>query len=497
MTSFFLFALLLLTLVLGRWRQLGTRRFSRLIPGMTFFRVALSAALISRILIGFGVQGDFLNWITALAKMGLHVALVELLLDLTWAALAQLDSRGVAPPRILKDLAFAAAALVVIGTELNSQGLLTTLGSAAILGGLAFIVGPGSATQIGNISAALAVQVEKQFSVGDWVEMAGVVGRVDNISWNSTYVFDDATSAYVVIPNSLIDRDKLINYSRPLSTEYRIELEVSLPLDMPPETAKSLLMDVLNSHSEIIDYSRNTIFLRSINDSGILYALRFFIANFPRRNPIRTEIFSRIWYSLERAGYTVPLSIIDLRTSDSIRKDQALRLRNEEIRSFKMLRSIELFSSLSDNEIWDIINKDRLIGFGSGEMVVEKGEVGGSMYVILEGKCSVLIDNPSEEGGMVEITQLKPGTIFGEISALTNDPRTASVKAVSHLRLQEISQQQIEDLFLNNHEAMAEFARVMSAREEARSTFTPQQKESFEENLLQRMVKTFNLFQSS
>jgi hypothetical protein len=71
------------------------------------------------------------------------------------------------------------------------------------------------------------------------------------------------------------------------------------------------------------------------------------------------------------------------------------------------------------------------------------------------------------------------------------------VKAVSHLRLQEISQQQIEDLFLNNHEAMAEFARVMSAREEARSTFTPQQKESFEENLLQRMVKTFNLFQSS
>ena len=115
MTSFFLFALLLLTLVLGRWRQLGTRRFSRLIPGMTFFRVALSAALISRILIGFGVQGDFLNWITALAKMGLHVALVELLLDLTWAALAQLDSRGLAPPRILKDLAFAAAALVVIG----------------------------------------------------------------------------------------------------------------------------------------------------------------------------------------------------------------------------------------------------------------------------------------------------------------------------------------------------------------------------------------------
>jgi CRP-like cAMP-binding protein len=98
---------------------------------------------------------------------------------------------------------------------------------------------------------------------------------------------------------------------------------------------------------------------------------------------------------------------------------------------------------------------------------------------------------------MVEIAQLNPGSIFGEIAALTNDPRTASVKAVSHLRLQEISQQQIEDLFLNNQEAMAEFANVMTAREEARNAFTPEQKKSFETSLLQRMAKTFNLFQSS
>ena len=497
MTSFFFFALLLLTVVLGRLRQLGTWRFSRLIPSMTFFRVALIAALISRFLIGFDVQGDIVSWITVLAKTGIYVALVELLLDLVWAVIVQLNSRGVAPPRILKDLSLVVVAFVVIGAELNSQGILTTVGSAAILGGLAFIVGPGSATQIGNISAALAVQVEKQFSVGDWVELAGVVGRVDNISWNSTYVFDDATASYVVIPNSLIDRDKIINYSRPLSTEYRIELEVSLPLDMPPGYAMSLLMNILNDHSEIIDTSRNTIFLRSINDSGILYALRFFIANFSRRNLIRTEIFSRIWYSLERAGYAAPMSIIDMRTTNSIHKEYSRRLQDEEKKSFELLRSIELFASLCDDEIWDIIQKDRLIGFSSGELVVEKGDLGGSMYVILDGKCSVLIDDPSGEGEMIEITQLKTGTIFGEISALTNDPRSASVKAASHLRLQEISQQQIKDLFLNNHEAMTEFAKVMAAREEARSTFTPQQKKSFEVNLLQRMAQTFNLFQSS
>ena len=498
MTSFFLFALLLLTIVLGRLRQLRTWRLSHLIPSMTFFRVALAAALIGRILSGLGVQEEVVNWVALTAKTYLVLALAELVLDGLWVVLARLNHRGgVAPPRILKDLTLVATAFVVVAAELNSQGVLTTIGSAAVLGGLAFILGPGSATQISNIAAALVAQVEKQFSVGDWIEMSGVVGRVDNISWNNTYVYDDATAAYVVIPNSVIDRDKIVNYSRPLSTEYRIELEVSLPLDMPPGAALPLLADVLNDHPEIIDSSRNTIWIRSIHDSGILYAIRFWIADFTRRNPIRSEIYSSIWYSIERAGYSMPLSIVDMRTSNSIRKDQARRLQDEEQMSFKSLRSIELFASLCDDEVWDIVRKDRLLGFGRGELVVKKGDVGGSMYVILEGLCSVLIVNPSDEQTMVEIAQLKPGTIFGEISALTNDPRTASVKAVSHLRLQEISQQQIKDLFLNNHEAMAEFAKVMAAREEARSSFTPDQKQSFETSLLQRMAKTFNLFQSS
>ena len=176
MTSFFLFALLLLTIVLGRLRQLRTWRLSHLIPSMTFFRVALAAALIGRILTGLGVQGEVVNWIALTAKTYLVLALAELVLDGLWVVLARLNHRGgVAPPRILKDLTLVAAAFVVVAAELNSQGVLTTIGSAAVLGGLAFILGPGSATQISNIAAALVAQVEKQFSVGDWIEMSGVV----------------------------------------------------------------------------------------------------------------------------------------------------------------------------------------------------------------------------------------------------------------------------------------------------------------------------------
>ena len=259
MGSLLLIIPFLLTFLLGRIRQLGSSRLSRLIPSMVFFRVSLAAALLSNGLQGAGLEGDIVDWIAVVAKTGLYVAFVELALDVIWALVIRLSSRGVAPPRILKDLALVAAAFVVVAAELNSQGLLTTVGSAAVLGGLAFIVGPGSATQISNISAALAVQVERQYVVGDWVEIAGQMGRVDNISWNSTYLYDDTDDRYIVVPNSLIDHSKTINYSRPSRAEYRLEVEVGVPLNMPPGQAMLVLKSVLDSNVEIVHKDRSSV----------------------------------------------------------------------------------------------------------------------------------------------------------------------------------------------------------------------------------------------
>lgn len=492
-----LFILWVLTFVLGRIRQLGKLRFSRFIPSMVFFRVALTAALLSQLLRYFDLEGDLLNWIAVVAKTGLYVALVELVLDVIWALVIRLNQRGVAPPRILKDLALVVAGFLVVAAELKAQGLLTTIGSAAVLGGLAFIVGPGSATQIGNISSALAVQVERQFGVGDWVEIAGELGRVDNISWNSTYLYDDVEDRYIVIPNSLIDQAKTINYSRPSSSEYRLEVEVGMPLDMPPGKAANLLLAVMSDHAEIIPHGNKTIVIRSVDKDSMNYVMKFFIADFALRNKVRTEIFSSVWYALSRSGYTFPHSIVDLHTSKSKVQMQSDKQSKLEGTCISYLRGIELFESLSDDQIREIVYNDPVVDFGPGETIVRTGHIGGSMYVILEGRCSVLIDDPSGTKDAVEVAELRDGAIFGEISALTNAPRTASVKALSHVMVQEISQRQIESIFLVNQAAMEQFANVMATREAALKAFSPEQKQSFELGLMARMTQTFSRFMSS
>ena len=80
------------------------------------------------------------------------------------------------------------AAMLIVAVKLQAEGLLTTVGSVAVLGGLAFVMGPGSSSQISNISYALTFQVERQFLVGDSVEIEGSIGRVETVSWNSTYL---------------------------------------------------------------------------------------------------------------------------------------------------------------------------------------------------------------------------------------------------------------------------------------------------------------------
>ena len=63
--------------------------------------------------------------------------------------------------------------------------------------------------------------------------------------------------------------------------------------------------------------------------------------------------------------------------------------------------------------------------------------------------------------------------------------------------LQEISQRQIEAVFLNNQTAMAEFAKVMAAREAGLKNITVEEKKTCERGLVERMTQTFSKLMNS
>ena len=70
--------------------------------------------------------------------------------------------------------------------------------------------------------------------------------------------------------------------------------------------------------------------------------------------------------------------------------------------------------------------------FQDGERIVTQGEVGDCMYVIQKGL--VEISMYSQDGESVLAT-LKAGTVFGEMSLFTKEPRSASVRAKGKTRV--------------------------------------------------------------
>jgi glucose-6-phosphate 1-dehydrogenase len=62
---------------------------------------------------------------------------------------------------------------------------------------------------------------------------------------------------------------------------------------------------------------------------------------------------------------------------------------------------------------------------GAGDMIIRKGEVGTTMYIICRGQAEVL------DGSGKHLATLQEGDFFGELALLFSQPRAASIRAVT------------------------------------------------------------------
>lgn len=91
------------------------------------------------------------------------------------------------------------------------------------------------------------------------------------------------------------------------------------------------------------------------------------------------------------------------------------------------LREVPLFSEMDDQEVAEIRAIMDEMKFKAGQSIVREGETGDLFYVVTEGEVQVIINDAL--GKEIIIHEVGPGGFFGELSMLTNEPRSAHVKA--------------------------------------------------------------------
>jgi len=88
---------------------------------------------------------------------------------------------------------------------------------------------------------------------------------------------------------------------------------------------------------------------------------------------------------------------------------------------------IPLFSSLSRLERSRLLPHFTMQGFVDGEAIVQQGEQGDSLFVIVSGTVRVM--RRQQDGVSIDVATLRRGECFGEVALLTGEPRTADVLA--------------------------------------------------------------------
>jgi CRP-like cAMP-binding protein len=127
----------------------------------------------------------------------------------------------------------------------------------------------------------------------------------------------------------------------------------------------------------------------------------------------------------------------------------------------EILRDEALFECLSDEQIDSLVQQSRVNHFGRGERVIREGAEGDSMFVLLSGTAEVSI---SKNGTSIPVASLKAPDCFGEMSLLTGERRTATVRAETDCQVMEIGKPVMAEVLRTSPDCLERLSELLAKR---------------------------------
>jgi CRP-like cAMP-binding protein len=141
-----------------------------------------------------------------------------------------------------------------------------------------------------------------------------------------------------------------------------------------------------------------------------------------------------------------------------------------------------------------LAERARFLEYGPGQAVVRQGEPGHTLFLVASGEVSVRV-KPDAGASEKEVARLGRGALFGEMSVLTGDPRTATVVALGDAALLRVDRDAFEHILSRQPELAQRLAEVIAQRKVGLDAARAEQQapavESETSNLLGRIRAMF------
>ena len=122
------------------------------------------------------------------------------------------------------------------------------------------------------------------------------------------------------------------------------------------------------------------------------------------------------------------------------------------------LEQSNLFGHLSAEELQTVAQRVKIRQFFPGDMIVWQGQPSTTLFMIISG--IVAVKNMAMDKERV-LAYLMPGNIFGEVGILENQPRSASVEALSEVDVLAIKREDFIEILAQHSSVAVELARML------------------------------------
>jgi len=253
-------------------------------------------------------QDMALAWIAAYGAQ-LVLALVIVIVGL-WVgrrvrslARAALGHRKVDPLLVefLGNLAYWAIAVAVLLAAISRVGVDTT-SFLAIVGSLGLAIGLAMKDNLSNLSSGVMLILLRPFTLGDYIEVAGVQGTVKAISLAST-VLATGDNQRIIVPNAKITGEIIRNATA--NDTRRIDLTVGIGYGDDIARAKTVVAEVLAREPRVLTDPAPQIAVAELADSSVNLVVRPWVRTVDYWGA-RFELTEQLKAALDEAGISIP-----------------------------------------------------------------------------------------------------------------------------------------------------------------------------------------------
>lgn len=170
----------------------------------------------------------------------------------------------------------------------------------------ALLVGVGLALQtfIQDIISGVFILVDKSVLVGDIIEVDGQIGQVENIKLRTTRAVTRENKV-LIIPNHKFLTSILFNWTENgIITKEIIEVGVAYKSD--PKLVKSILLEIAQSHAEVLDNPLPFVLFKDFGDSALIFQLYISLNSSFSANIVKSDLRYAIFEAFASKGIEIP-----------------------------------------------------------------------------------------------------------------------------------------------------------------------------------------------